>query len=115
MDIKDINKASFNKKPRKFLNRSVVGIKNVDVDLYRITPRDETLIRDLRYLLQENQTQFWQRFGVTQSRGSRFERGMAIPLPVLLLIRLYLTRIVTDEHLLQMRSLGDENGELIAT
>jgi hypothetical protein len=77
---------------------------NEEGSLYWITSRDKTLIRDLRHIMQENQTQFWLRFGVTQTRGSRFERGKPIPLSVLLLIRLYLLRIIDDTHLLQVRS-----------
>ena len=68
-------------------------------DACTLTPRDHDLIRDLRYVMHENQTQFWRRFGVTQTQGSRFERGKSIPLPVLLLIRLYLLHIVGDEDL----------------
>ena len=83
-------------------------LENNDNDLYWITPRDKNLIRDLRYVMRENQTQFWSRFGVTQTRGSRFERGGAIPLPVLLLIRLYLLRFVSDEDLAQVRARNDE-------
>lgn len=41
-----------------------------------------------RNALGENQTTFWQRFGVTQSGGSRYESGRAIPRPVRLLITL---------------------------
>lgn len=87
-------------------------LDDTDVDQYWMTPRDENLMRDLRYLMRENQTQFWQRFGVSQSRGSRFERGMAIPLPVLLLIRLYLLRIVGDQDLQQVRSPEYEAGQV---
>ena len=75
-----------------------------DRDVYTMTQRDHDLIRDLRYVMQENQTQFWSRFGVTQTQGSRFERGKSIPLPVLLLIRLYLLRIVKDADLHSVRS-----------
>lgn len=72
-------------------------------DTYVMTQRDHDLVRDLRYVMHENQTQFWRRFGVTQTQGSRFERGKSIPLPVLLLIRLYLMRIVSDGDLQQVR------------
>jgi hypothetical protein len=71
---------------------------------YWITTRDKNLIRDLRHVMRENQTQFWQRFGVTQTQGSRFERGKPIPLSVLLLIRLYLLRVVDDSDLQRVRS-----------
>lgn len=73
-------------------------------NLYWMTPRDKMLMRDLRYSMRENQTQFWSRFGVGQSSGSRFECGMAIPLPVLLLIRLYFLRIVSDQDLAKVLS-----------
>lgn len=33
-----------------------------------------------------NQQQFWSRFGVTQSGGSRYESGRAIPKPVRMLM-----------------------------
>jgi hypothetical protein len=80
-------------------------------DMHTMTQRDHDLIRDLRYVMHENQTQFWRRFGVTQTQGSRFERGKSIPLPVLLLIRLYLLRIVDDAHLEQMRCPGFDHDD----
>ena len=73
-------------------------------NLYWITPRDKNLVRDLRHVMRENQTQFWRRFGVTQTQGSRFERGKPIPLSVLLLIRLYLLHVINDADLQQVRS-----------
>lgn len=42
----------------------------------------------LRETTKLNQTEFWTRIGVTQSGGSRYENGRAIPKPVQLLIRL---------------------------
>lgn len=44
----------------------------------------------------KNQCRFWSRFGATQSRGSRFEMGSAIPTPVAILLRLYLDGVITD-------------------
>lgn len=82
-----------------------------DPAFYRMTPRDKMLMRDLRHLLGENQTQFWSRFGVAQSSGSRFERGMPVPLPVLLLIRLYFLRHVSDADLRAVRSPDYDAGE----
>lgn len=73
-------------------------------ETYVMTQRDHDLVRDLRHVMHENQTQFWRRFGVTQTQGSRFERGKSIPLPVLLLIRLYLLRIVSDADLDHVRA-----------
>lgn len=40
----------------------------------------------LRTSLGLSQEKFWRKIGVTQSAGSRYERGAAIPLPVALLI-----------------------------
>lgn len=34
----------------------------------------------------ESQTEFWSRFGVSQSGGSRYENGRALPRPVLMLL-----------------------------
>lgn len=56
-------------------------------------------IRSYRKSRKESQTEFWQRFGVTQSRGSRFELGMALPNSVAILVRLYLDGTITDRDL----------------
>jgi DNA-binding transcriptional regulator YiaG len=60
-------------------------------------------LRELRKIRRESQTRFWKRFGVTQSRGSRFEQGMEIPSPVKILIRLYMEGVVKERDLLQAR------------
>lgn len=60
-------------------------------------------LRELRRARQENQTKFWQRFGVTQSRGSRFETGFEIPPSVAILIGLYLDGTVNDVDLKRVR------------
>ncbi len=50
--------------------------------------------------IRESQARFWARFGVTQSRGSRFEKGTSeIPTPVAILLGLYFNGIVTDGDL----------------
>lgn len=77
-------------------------------ELHWITTRDKYLIRDFRQIMRENQTAFWRRFGVSQTRGSRFERGKSMPLPVLILMRLYLLRVIDDADLLAVRS-GDDD------
>lgn len=45
-------------------------------------------VRVLRKKLGLNQTEFWNRVAVTQSGGSRYEAGRAIPKPVQLLLTL---------------------------
>jgi hypothetical protein len=57
---------------------------------------DNTFIQAYRRRIKESQKVFWSRFGVTQSRGSRFELGANIPKPVMLLLRLYFSERITD-------------------
>jgi hypothetical protein len=56
-------------------------------------------LRKFRRSKHESQGMFWARFGVTQSRGSRFEKGAEIPKPVSILLELYFNGIVTDNDL----------------
>lgn len=56
-------------------------------------------LRKYRRSKRESQGLFWSRFGVTQSRGSRFEKGAEIPKPVAILLDLYLSGILTDGDL----------------
>ncbi len=56
-------------------------------------------LRKYRRSKHESQGLFWARFGVTQSRGSRFEKGAEIPKPVAILLELYVNGIVTDGDL----------------
>lgn len=44
--------------------------------------------REIRHRLGLNQQEFWGRIGVTQSGGSRYESGRAMPKPVQELLRL---------------------------
>jgi hypothetical protein len=60
-------------------------------------------LRDLRLTRNETQSQFWGRFGVTQTRGSRFELGQEIPPAVEILLRLYLDGVVSDGDLWRAR------------
>ena len=53
--------------------------------------------RDLRKRLKMNQSEFWSRIGVTQSGGSRYESGRALPKPVRELVRLVYLRGVPLE------------------
>lgn len=57
-----------------------------------------TSINDFRDGRGENQVAFWNRFGVTQSGGSRYENGRRIPEATAILIQLYFDHIVTDEN-----------------
>ena len=62
----------------------------------------ETL-REFRKDRCESQTKFWRRFGVSQSRGSRFELGLELPSPVAILISLYLEGAISDGDLWRAR------------
>ena len=46
-----------------------------------------------------NQKDFWKRFGVTQSGGSRYESGRNIPKPLAILLWLHRSDKVTDRDL----------------
>lgn len=61
-------------------------------------------IRQLRKARRESQSKFWKRFGVTQSRGSRFEQGLQLPVSVAILVKLYFEGVVNDGDLLRARS-----------
>jgi len=45
-------------------------------------------LRRLRKRLNLNQAEFWNRVGVTQSGGSRYEKGRPVPKPVRILLNL---------------------------
>jgi hypothetical protein len=57
-------------------------------------------LKKYRISKRESQEKFWGRFGVTQSSGSRFETGLAIPTPVALLLKLYVNGKLNDGDLL---------------
>jgi DNA-binding transcriptional regulator YiaG len=46
-----------------------------------------------------NQKDFWRRYGVTQSGGSRYESGRNIPKPLAILLWLHRSGKVTDKDL----------------
>ena len=60
-------------------------------------------IKALRRKRRESQTTFWRRFGVTQSRGSRFELGVDLPSSVTILLELYIAGVIRDSDLLRAR------------
>ena len=55
--------------------------------------------RQIRLQRGETQTQFWQRFGVSQSCGSRIEKAGSAPLSVAMLVNLYVSGTVPDDLL----------------
>jgi transcriptional regulator with XRE-family HTH domain len=61
------------------------------------------ILREYRKARRESQYRFWSRFGVTQTRGSRFETGMKIPPPIVILLKLYFEGIITDGDLWRAR------------
>lgn len=68
-----------------------------------LKPMDVEDLRELRKSRRESQSKFWKRFGVTQSRGSRFEQGVEIPASVAILVRLYLDGKISDGDLWRAR------------
>ena len=54
---------------------------------------------EVRLARGENQHQFWTRFGVTQSGGSRYENGRNLPKSTGMLVMLYLTGVIDDAAL----------------
>lgn len=46
-----------------------------------------------------NQKEFWSRYGVTQSGGSRYESGRSIPRPLSILLSLHRAGKISDKDL----------------
>jgi hypothetical protein len=78
-------------------NHWQAGVQNRTADVTSAV--DRVLIIAYRKKKKESQRQFWARFGVTQSRGSRFESGAEIPAPVSILLGLYFTKTISDGDL----------------
>lgn len=57
-----------------------------------------------RKSLGENQTEFWTRFGLTQSGGSRYESGRSVPLPVAMLLVAHAEGLLGDEDLEKIKA-----------
>lgn len=51
----------------------------------------------------ENQTQFWTRFGVTQSGGSRYESGRELPTPLAMLVLAFAAGLLDEKSLEKLR------------
>jgi hypothetical protein len=60
---------------------------------------DLARLGEYRWQRRLNQTDFWSRFGITQSGGSRYEAGHPISRPVALLIQLWHSGEITDAQL----------------
>ncbi len=80
----------------------------------KITKRDQKKIEQLfsnltkyRRDRNENQTEFWRRFGVGQSAGSRYEAGREIPMSTRMLLILYALEVLDDSLLSTAVNLGD--------
>jgi transcriptional regulator with XRE-family HTH domain len=56
-------------------------------------------IQEIRKSSGFNQTEYWKRFGVTQSGGSRYETGRTIPTPTAMLLWLRDAGRITDQDL----------------
>lgn len=76
--------------------------------------RQKNVLRDIRAYrlsLGENQTDFWKRFGVTQSGGSRYESDRSIPLPIALLILAFSGDFLSDDQLIALGKAAQRIGE----
>ena len=51
-----------------------------------------------------SQGDFWSRYGVTQSGGSRYESGRNMSVPLKLLVRLHLSGVISDDQLMAARA-----------
>lgn len=60
-------------------------------------------IKAYRLSRDENQTQFWTRFGVTQSGGSRYESGRGLPIPVAMLVLAFAAGLLDEKSLEKLR------------
>lgn len=60
-------------------------------------------LRAYRVSRNENQTEFWSRFGVTQSGGSRYESGREVPAPLAMLVLAFCNNMLDDDQLKLLR------------
>ena len=75
--------------PNDFVSESMLARPNLHGSLHQPPRSAHVDLRQFRISKRESQEKFWGRFGVTQSSGSRFETGLAIPAPVAILLKLY--------------------------
>lgn len=65
----------------------------------QITDKMLNDIRAYREDQGEKQTEFWPKFGITQSGGSRYENGQRIPAPTAILMALVANGHISNEEL----------------
>lgn len=57
---------------------------------------------ELRQSAGLNQTEFWKKFGVTQSGGSRYESGRSMPMPLKILMQAWIDKLIDDAALAKL-------------
>ena len=62
-------------------------------------PRKDIDLAALRAASGLNQADFWSKFGISQSGGSRYEGGRRMPMPIGILIRAWSDRLIDDAAL----------------
>ena len=86
--------------PNDFVSESMLGRPTMPPAVMPQPPHAPHMdLRQFRISKRESQEKFWGRFGVTQSSGSRFETGLAIPAPVAILLKLYVNGKLNDGDL----------------
>jgi hypothetical protein len=87
--------------PNDFISESMLSRPGVAAGMPMPMPMraPHADLRQFRISKRESQEKFWGRFGVTQSSGSRFETGLAIPAPVAILLKLYVNGKLNDGDL----------------
>ncbi len=72
-----------------------------------------TDLRGSRSKAQLNQSEYWSRYGVTQSGGSRYESGRTVPSPTRILMALHLMGVVSDEDLARAGAVAAKLGKAV--
>jgi len=85
--------------PNDFVSESMLSRPSVHSAVAMSMRAPHADLRQFRISKRESQEKFWGRFGVTQSSGSRFETGLAIPAPVAILLKLYVNGKLNDGDL----------------
>ncbi len=49
-----------------------------------------------------NQSEFWKKFGVAQSGGSRYESGRSMPTPLKILLQAWIDKLIDDAALAKL-------------